>query len=71
LVTQKQADFELFKEAINIINKGEHLTLEGLNKLVAIKASMNKGLSDLLKSEFSLQPYPRPSTRIPDRLDDY
>jgi hypothetical protein len=31
---------------------GEHLTLEGLNKLVAIKASLNLGLSSELKKAF-------------------
>ena len=50
LVTQKQADFELFKLAIDIIDNEKHLTLEGLNQLAAIKVSMNKGLSDLLSS---------------------
>lgn len=29
-----------------------HLTIEGLNQIVNIKASMNLGLSDFLKSEF-------------------
>ena len=32
----------------------EHLTIKGLHKIVAIKASMNKGLSDELKVAFSL-----------------
>lgn len=31
---------------------GEHLTIEGLKKFIAIKASMNLGLSDKLKSAF-------------------
>ena len=30
-----------------------HLTVEGLNQIVNIKASMNLGLSDMLKSEFA------------------
>lgn len=29
LITQKRADFLLFKSAVEIINKGEHLTIEG------------------------------------------
>jgi hypothetical protein len=29
-----------------------HLTIDGLNKIINIKASMNLGLSDFLKSEF-------------------
>ena len=30
----------------------EHLTYDGLRKIVAIKASMNLGLSEKLKEEF-------------------
>ena len=52
LLTQKRADFELFKMAIEIINNKEHLTHEGLRKIVAIKASINKGLPDELKQIF-------------------
>ena len=35
------------------MNNKAHLTLEGLNQIVNIKASMNLGLSDKLKSEFT------------------
>jgi len=42
------------------LNK-EHLTTEGIKKLVAIKASMNLGLSDELKKAFhSVEPVARP-----------
>jgi len=53
LLTQKAADFTLFKKAVGLFNDKAHLTVEGLEKLVNIKASMNLGLSDTLKSEFS------------------
>lgn len=46
LLTQKRADLKLFKSIIDIINRKEHLTMEGLRKIVAIRASMNKGLSE-------------------------
>lgn len=36
-----------------MLKNKEHLTLEGLNKIVALKASLNKGLSDKLKLAFS------------------
>lgn len=52
LITQKPADFELFKEAYNLVLNKEHLTLSGLQKIVAIKASMNLSLSDELKTAF-------------------
>ena len=32
----------------------EHLTLEGLNKIIALKYFLNKGLSDKLKQAFGL-----------------
>ena len=35
-----------------MINRKEHLTIEGLRKIVAIKASMNLGLSEELKKAF-------------------
>ena len=52
LITQKRADYELFKLVINYIQKGEHLTMEGLIKIICIKASMNWGISDELLAAF-------------------
>ena len=44
---------------------GEHLTLEGLHKIVVIKASMNLGLSDKLKWGFpSVVPIERPLVKF-------
>jgi len=52
LITQKRADFELFKRAVTIIQRGDHLTLEGLQEIVNLRASLNKGLTDVLKTSF-------------------
>jgi len=52
LITQKRANYELLKKAYDLIMNKEHLTFEGLAKIVAIKASMNNGLSDVLKTAF-------------------
>lgn len=41
LLTRKQSDFLLFKEVVNLIKEGKHLNLEGLNKIVSIKAILN------------------------------
>ena len=49
LITQKFADYLLFKFAFEIIKKREHLTLEGLHKLLAIRDAMNKGLPESLE----------------------
>jgi hypothetical protein len=48
----KHSDYILFKQCINIIKNNEHLTDEGLLKLVGIKASLNLGLTDTLKESF-------------------
>ena len=53
LLTQKAADFLLFKEVVKLMNNKAHLSIEGLNQIINIKASMNLGLSDFLKSEFN------------------
>jgi len=52
LLTQKSEDFFFFKQIIDLINNKAHLTVEGLNKIVNLKASMNLGLSEKLKLEF-------------------
>ena len=57
LITQKRADYLLFKMAVNLIKNKQHLTKEGLGKIVGIKASMNLGLSDQLKIAFPNVPY--------------
>jgi len=61
LISQKSADYELFKQAFNLILNKEHLTKEGLRKIVGIKASINKGLSDELKTAFpGIKPVKKP-----------
>jgi hypothetical protein len=41
LLSQKYADYLLFKEAYLLISNKEHLTRKGLEKLVSLKASSN------------------------------
>lgn len=61
LLTQKKADFELLKSAIELISRKEHLTPEGLQNIVNIKASMNRGLSEALSIAFpNYSPVSRP-----------
>lgn len=52
LITQKKADFILFKQIIDKIVNGEHLSAKGLQEIVNIKASLNLGLSDSFKTIF-------------------
>ena len=53
LLTQKAADFILFTKVVELMNTKAHLSLEGLKQIINIKASMNLGLSETLKSEFN------------------
>ena len=58
LLTQKRADFEIFKQAVEILNRKEHLTIEGIRKLVSLRASLNSGLSDEVKLASPPRPLP-------------
>ena len=57
---------------IELYRNKEHLRTEGLNKLIAIKASLNIGLSDKLKTAFpKVVPVNRPivpNQNIPDPM---
>ena len=52
LITQKLADYLLFKEIVLLMKNKEHVTLNGLIKILSLRASLNLGLSDKLKNEF-------------------
>jgi len=66
LITKKQADYELFKLAHNLIKNKSHLTKEGLLELVAIKAVINNGLNNDLSIAFpGINTVLRPDTPLP------
>jgi hypothetical protein len=70
LLTQKWADYQIFKQTFIIINLKEHLTKEGVNKILSLKAVFNNGLSDSLKKAFpDLIPAIRPKTPTPKIID--
>ena len=100
LISQKQGDFELWCEVIELIvpspplappidwrydggggdqrgpigdpppERGEHLTWEGLRKIVAIRAAMNWGLSDKLTIAFpDVGSVDRPLVDLPTKID--
>ncbi|RMZ69660.1 hypothetical protein GMOD_00010331 [Pyrenophora seminiperda CCB06] len=52
LITNKLYDYLLWRQVLMIIDRKEHLTEQGLRRIVAIKAAMNLGLSDKLKEAF-------------------
>ena len=60
LITQKRADYLLFKEVILMMDRGEHLRVEGLQAIINIRATLNRGLTPGLKEAFPLTtPVPR------------
>ena len=52
LITQKLADYLLFKQSIDLIQEKLHLTEKGLLTLVGIKYVLNWGLSEKFKETF-------------------
>lgn len=52
LISQKLADYLLWKQAVNLVFEGRHLTLEGVQEIVNIKASINLGLTENLNKAF-------------------
>lgn len=70
LITEKLGDYILFKKVIELMSNKEHLTEDGLYKIVSLKASINKGLSEELRAAFpQCVPASRPTIdnkRIPD-----
>nr|AAC24230.1 S5 ribosomal protein/maturase fusion protein [Cryphonectria parasitica]AMX22315.1 LAGLIDADG endonuclease [Cryphonectria parasitica] len=53
LFTKKQEDYLLFKQVFELFKNKNHLTMEGLRQIVAIKALLrNKGLSNSLLEAF-------------------
>ena len=72
LNTKKFADYKLLEQAFKLIQCQEHLTVEGLKKILSIKASMNWGLSDELKEAFpDIIPAERPIVTNIEILDSY
>jgi hypothetical protein len=71
LVT-KHGDFILFKERANKKKNKEHLTIEGFNKIISIRASMNKGLPEVLKLAFpNIIGFTTPLVTLPEKLNPY
>lgn len=70
LITKKKADYLLFKQAIYLLNLKAQSSIEGFQKIICIKASMNSGLSNTLKILFpTIRPIVRPNVNfagIPD-----
>lgn len=52
LLTQKNLDFNLWSKVVDIVVRKEHLTPEGLAKIIYLKTFINKGLSEKVKNKY-------------------
>jgi hypothetical protein len=73
LTTKKLADYILFKQIYVLMQNKEHLKIEGLEKIIAIKACLNLGLSNELKLAYQnvLTTLEKPLIEYPRKLDPY
>ena len=72
LITQKWSDYTLFKQVFVLMKCKEHLTREGLKKIVLIKSVLNNGLSNELKIAFpDIVPVIRPLRKNQVILDPH
>jgi len=66
LISKKKADYVLFKRIVFMMKDKLHLTKEGVQEIINIKASMNKGISEELLAEFpATSPVDRPVVKEP------
>ena len=52
LITKKHADYLLFREVVMIMSRKEHLTDIGIQTIINIRATMNRGLTPALIEAF-------------------
>ena len=70
LISQKSADFILFKSAVESVLRKEHFTEEGLIKIVGIRSTLNLGLTPVLKEAFpKVIPVNRPLVKLAETID--
>jgi len=72
LAGKKRKDFELFKEIVDLMNRGEHKTHHGLLKIISLRASLNLGLSTTLKAAFpNVIPAVIPTDNVSNELEPF
>jgi len=54
LLTEKRESYRIWREIVLMIERKEHLTIEGLKKIVKLKATLNWGLSEALITAFQI-----------------
>lgn len=72
LLTKKQNDFIIFKKILYLMDKKVHLLNEGLQEIINLRASMNKGLSEILSKNFlNTIPWINPFIILNKKIDPY
>jgi hypothetical protein len=53
-----------------MVGNKEHLSMEGLSKIISLRASLNTGLTPLLKEQFTdVIPSVRPKVELPSAFN--
>jgi len=72
LITQKKADFELFKQIVFIKANNRHLSLENFKKILGLRVNLNSGISEKLKEAFpDIIPILKPFVTLQDIPDPH
>jgi len=65
LLTKKFADFYLFEQIVLIMARKEHLTKDNFDKILSLRANLNLGMSEKLRSYFpNIVPVIRPEVSL-------
>ena len=64
LLTQKKVDFDLWVKIVNLIDSKEHLTIEGVNKILELKSALNRGLSKTTAELTNVKALDRPLHQV-------
>ena len=72
LISLKLKDYLVFREITLLIEKGEHNYLPGLLKIFSLRAILNKGLPDIIKTEYpDIIPANVPEFNLSPNLNPY
>lgn len=73
LLSNKRSDFLLFQKIVLLMyNDKSHLSIEGLQRIVNLRASLNNGLSSVLSVAFPFSvAVPRPIVPEPKLIDKF
>jgi hypothetical protein len=70
LQSAKAVDFFIWERAVRLMENKEHLTEDGLKKILSLKSVLNLGLTDTLKTNFpNVKQISRPVVELSNSLD--